>query len=87
VATHRSAEKRARQAEKRRQGNRPVRGRLRGAVKDVHAAILAGDAEAARGSLRRAERVLRKAASRGVIPAQRASRKVSRLARAVARLS
>jgi small subunit ribosomal protein S20 len=82
LATHKSAEKRARQALKRRARNRQVRSRLRSAVKEVRDALATGR-EGAVESLRRAEGILRKAASKGVIPKKRASRQVARLTRAV----
>ena len=83
MATHKSAVKRARQALRRRDRNRQVRTRLRSAVKAVREAVATGDREQATLSLRQAEGILRKAASKGVIPKQRASRQVARLARAV----
>jgi len=87
VANHKSAAKRARQDEKRRERNRGERSRVRSVVKGVREAADAGDAETARQRLHEAERTLRKAASKGVIPKQRASRKVSRLARRLNKLS
>jgi small subunit ribosomal protein S20 len=84
VAAHKSAEKRARQAEKRRVHNRTVKSRVNTLVKKAREAV-AQDPAGATPSLRDAERALRKAASKGVIPARRASRRVSRLARAAAR--
>jgi small subunit ribosomal protein S20 len=86
LATHKSAEKRARQALRRRARNRQVRSRVRSAVKRVRDAIASGRREGAVEALRAAEGVLRKAASKGVIPKRRASRQVARLARAVAPL-
>lgn len=83
MANHKSAAKRARQAEKRRARNRQVRSGLRNAVKKVGGAVSGGDAEAARSALRGAEGAIRKAASRGVITKKQASRKVARLARRV----
>jgi small subunit ribosomal protein S20 len=85
VARHKSAAKRARQEERRRIRNRGVRSRVKSAVKKVRTAVGAGDAEQRAAALREAEGVLRRAASRGVIPKQRASRLVSRLARQVHR--
>jgi small subunit ribosomal protein S20 len=85
VATHKSAEKRARQSEKRRVRNRAVRSHVKTRVARVRSALAGGDAAGAAQQLRDAERVLRKAASQGVIPVQRASRTVARLAKAVAR--
>jgi small subunit ribosomal protein S20 len=80
VASHASAEKRARQAAKRRARNRHQRSRMRTAVKQAQTAIPGGGPPAA-AALKQAESVLRRAASRGLIPKQRASRQVSRLAR------
>jgi small subunit ribosomal protein S20 len=82
LATHKSAEKRARQALRRRARNRQVRSRVRSAVKAPRAAATAGQPEGLTASVRAAESLLRRAASKGVIPKKRASRLVSRLARA-----
>jgi small subunit ribosomal protein S20 len=87
LANHKSAEKRARQALKRRERNRNVKSEARTRVKAVRAAVGAGDAEAARERLRQAERSLRKAASKGVLKKATAGRTVSRLSRAVHGLS
>ena len=82
MANHKSAKKRARQALKRRARNRHVRTGVRTAVKNARGAVASGDADSADAALRRAEGTLRRAASKGVIPAKRASRQVSRLAKA-----
>jgi small subunit ribosomal protein S20 len=82
VADHKSAHKRARQALRRRSRNRHQQTRVRSAVKRVRAALAEGDSEATAGALRNAESLLRRAASKGVIPWKRASRQVSRLAKA-----
>jgi small subunit ribosomal protein S20 len=84
LATHKSAVKRARQALRRRARNRQVRSHLRSAVKDARTALESGPRDGAAEALRTAEGVLRRAASKGVIPKKRASRQVSRLARALA---
>jgi small subunit ribosomal protein S20 len=83
LANHKSAEKRARQALKRRVRNRDVKSEVRTRIKTVRAAVGAGDVQAAREQLRLAERSLRKASSKGVLKKTTASRSVSRLARAV----
>ena len=83
MANHKSAEKRARQAIKRRDRNRITTGPVRSSVKALRAAIAAGDGETARTQLRLAERAFRKAASKGAIKKTTASRSISRLARAV----
>jgi small subunit ribosomal protein S20 len=85
MATHRSAEKRARQALKRRTRNRAAKAQVRTLIKSVRAAVERGDGEGAQRELRSAERLLRKAASKGAIKKKKASRSVSRLARSVHR--
>lgn len=87
MANHKSALKRARQDEKRRLRNRQVRTRVRSAVKTLRTAIESGDHPSAQTALREAERLIRRAASKGVIPAARADRSVSRLSKAVHQLS
>jgi small subunit ribosomal protein S20 len=79
MANHKSARKRARQSEKRRDRNRTVRTRLRTQLKRANTAI-AGSGDAA-AEVRGAEALLRRAASKGVIPKKRASRLTSRLAK------
>lgn len=82
MAHHKSAKKRARQSPKRRARNQSARSGVKTAVKKVRGAVEAGDGEAARQALTRAESLIRRAASKGVIPAARANRQISRLARA-----
>jgi small subunit ribosomal protein S20 len=82
VAHHKSALKRVRQDEKRRARNRNVLGSMRTSVKKFRAALESGDPAAA-DKLRAAESVIRRAASKGVIPKRRASRHVARLTRAL----
>jgi small subunit ribosomal protein S20 len=84
VARHKSAQKRARQDAKRREHNRAVRSRTRAVVKQLRTEIEAGS-EAVGQHLRDAERALRRAASKGIVPKGRASRLVSRLHKAAAR--
>jgi small subunit ribosomal protein S20 len=86
VASHKSARKRARQALRRRARNRHQQSRVRTAVKRAEEAIAEGNAESAGGALRTAESLLRRAASKGAIPRKRASRQVSRLAKAAHQL-
>jgi small subunit ribosomal protein S20 len=81
LANHKSALKRARQSIVRRKRNTHVKSTMRTHVKRFRAAIEAGDVEDAAAKLRTAERAIRKAASKGVIPARRASRSVSRLSK------
>ena len=77
LATHESAKKRARQAEKRRERNRTVKSRVKSALKAFGAAV-ESDKTAAAARLKEAERELRRAASKGIVPARRASRKIGR---------
>jgi small subunit ribosomal protein S20 len=87
MAQHRSAEKRARQALRRRDRNRAVRSRVRGSTRAVRAALESGDVAGAATQLREAERMIRKAASKGIVKKSTASRTVARLARAVHKAS
>jgi small subunit ribosomal protein S20 len=87
VANHKSARKRARQSEKRRVRNRDVRTRVKGAVKRANQAVDSGDAGAALEAVRKAESVLRRASSKGAIPAKRASRTIARLSRSAHRIN
>ncbi len=84
MATHKSAEKRARQAERRRARNRSEKSRVRSVVKQCREALTSGGAALAE-QLRQAESALSRAAAKGVIPKRRASRTISRLARRAAR--
>ena len=81
LANHKSALKRARQSIVRRKRNTHVKSTMRTHVRRFRAAIEAGDAADAAEKLRIAERAIRKAASKGVIPRARASRSVSRLSK------
>ena len=83
MASHKSAEKRARQADKRRARNRGITSSLRTSVKAVRDAIASGDQTAAAARLHEAETALRKAATKGVLKKETASRHVSRLSKAV----
>ncbi len=86
MATHKSAEKRARQAEKRRVRNRALVSALRTREKAVREAIASGDRAAAEQRLREAERALRRAATKGVVKRTTVSRHVSRLTKSVNRV-
>ena len=84
MARHKSAQKRARQDVKRRERNRTIRSRTRSVVKTLRSELEAGAAGVVE-KLREAESALRRAATKGVIPKRRASRQVSRLAKAANR--
>ena len=85
MANTASAEKRNRQSQKRRQANLHVRSGMKGAIKKVREALVKGDAALARDALHQASRAIDKASSKGVVHRNAAARKISRLARAVAR--
>ncbi len=87
MANHPSAEKRNRQRVKRTLRNRSINSAVRTHVKTVRAAIAAKDEKAAREALAHATVALDKAASKGAMPKEAASRKVSRLASSVHKLS
>jgi small subunit ribosomal protein S20 len=85
LANTASAEKRNRQAQKRRVRNVQVRTGVKSAVKKVREAIAKGDGSAAREALQSASKTIEKAASKGVVHKNAASRKISRLAKATAK--
>ena len=84
MATHRSAKKRHAQSLKRRARNNQVRKTVRGAVRKLRDAAASGTGDKAE-MLKTAERLLRKAATKGVVHRKTASRTVSRLAKLVAK--
>jgi len=79
VANTKSAEKRNRQAEKRRARNQSVRTQVKSAVKKAREALAAKDPAKAQEALRAAARTLDKAASKGVLHKKNASRRIARL--------
>jgi small subunit ribosomal protein S20 len=80
LANHKSAQKRIRQSEKRRKRNQHIRSGMRTQIKRFGQAVEAGDASQASEAFAGAERAIRSAASKGIIPRRRADRSVSRLA-------
>jgi small subunit ribosomal protein S20 len=87
LANTASAEKRNRQAQKRRARNVQVRTGVKSAVKKVRDALEKGDSAQAKQALAAAERTLGKASSKGVVHRNAASRRIGRLAKAVAKAS
>lgn len=84
MANHKQAEKRNRQRLKRRARNLTHLSSMRTFIKRVRRALDGGDATTAKASLPAAITAITKAASKGVIHRNTASRYVSRLTRAVA---
>lgn len=83
MANIKSAQKRNRQAQKRRLRNASVRTAVRSAVKRAREAIAAREPGKAEEALREATRALGKAASKGVLHPRNASRRIARLAHAL----
>lgn len=79
MANIKSAEKRARQNVKRFERNRILRVTARTHIKQARAAIAAGDSAAAQEAIAKAEVALDRAASKGVIHSNNASRRKSRI--------
>lgn len=80
---HRSAQKRARQSVKITQRNMSVKSAMKTKVKAVTAAAEAKDVETAKKALAAAVPALAKSAAKGAIHKRNASRKISRLTKAV----
>ncbi len=85
MANHKSAEKRIRQAPKRAARNAMIRKTMRTFIKRVRAAVESKDGETAKVALAEAIRKIDKAATKGVIHKNQASRRVSRLTKLVAK--
>ncbi|NIM68968.1 MAG: 30S ribosomal protein S20 [Xanthomonadales bacterium] len=79
MANSLSARKRARQAEKRRLANASQRSRVRTSIKQVLAAIKAGDKAAAEAAYRAAVPLIDRSVSRGIMHRNKAARHKSRL--------
>jgi small subunit ribosomal protein S20 len=79
MPNHKSAEKRMRQNEKRRDVNRNNRGRLRTSIRKLRAALTAGEAGAVQELLPATISTIDKAVQKGVIHRNAAARYKSRL--------
>ncbi len=87
MANTASAKKAVRKIERRTEVNRARRSRMRTFVRKVEEAIAAGDAALASTALHNAVPEMMRAAQKGVVHKNTASRKVSRLSAAVKALS
>ena len=87
MANTSSAKKAARKIERRAEVNKSRLSRVRSSVRKVEEAIASGDRTAAAAALKTAEPVIMRAAQRGVVHKNNASRKVSRLAHRIAKLA
>ncbi len=86
MANTKSARKATRVIARRTDVNKARRSLLRGSMRKVEEAIASGDRSTAAAALKAAEPVIMRAAQRGVVHKNQASRKVSRLAHRVAKL-
>jgi small subunit ribosomal protein S20 len=86
MANTTSAKKATRKIARRAAINKSRRSRMRIFVRKVEEAIASGDAKVARDALQQAEPEMMRAAQKGVVHKNTASRKVSRLAHRIAAL-
>lgn len=87
MANIKSAKKRARQSEKRRAHNASRRSMLRTSIKNVLKAIDAMDKSAAEAAFKKAEPIIDRMATKGLIHANKAARHKSRLSARLRALS
>ena len=83
LANIKSAKKRVITSQKREEHNQGIRSAVKTSVKKVESLVEAGDKEAASKALLDATSTIDKAASKGILNKNNASRKVSRLSKAV----
>jgi small subunit ribosomal protein S20 len=83
LANHKSAIKRARQNTIRQNRNKSVKTRTKNVVKSVRSAVEKNDSDLAVKQLNTAKSMLAKAAKKGVIHKNAASRKISRLSKLI----
>jgi small subunit ribosomal protein S20 len=79
LANSAQSRKRARQGEKSRQHNAPLRSRFRTAIKKVQAAVEGGDKQAAEAAYKDAVSIIGKTEGKGLIHKNKAARHKSRL--------
>ncbi len=87
MANHKSAIKRNRQDHKRNARNTSYRTQVKTHTKKVMSDVAENNVEAARKSLKEAEAMIAKVASKGVLHSRAASRKISGLAKKVHQMS
>lgn len=83
MANHKSAEKRARQNEKRRVRNKAVKTRIKHVTKEVRLSAGETSKEEALAKLKAAQSIVDNALKKGVIHKKTAARKISRLSKLV----
>jgi small subunit ribosomal protein S20 len=87
MANTTSAKKATRKIARRTEINKARRSRVRSFVRKVEEAIADGNKTTALAALRAAEPEIMRAAQKGVVPRNSASRKVSRLSQRIAKLA
>lgn len=87
MAQHKSAKKRIRRNQRRKVINSARTGRVRTSVKDVEVAIASGDKTKAQAAFKKAMPEVMRGAGKGVVAKRTASRKLSRLAQRIKKLS
>jgi small subunit ribosomal protein S20 len=87
MANTSSARKAARKIARRTEINKARRSRMRGVLRKVEEAIATGDQGKAQEAMKSAEPALMRAARQGQVHKNTASRKVSRLTHAIAKLA
>jgi len=87
LANHKSALKRARQNEVKRINNKGYKTRVKKAVKEVRTALSDNSVDQAKKSFVKTVSIVQKAASKGIIHRNQASRKISRLATQINQLT
>ena len=87
LANIKSAKKRILVTETRAARNKSIRSEVKTAIKKVEAAVAANDKDAAKAALTVAISTIESASSKGVYHKNTASRKVSRLAKAVSAMA
>ena len=87
MANIKSAKKRILVNRTKAERNKAIKSGIKTAVKKVNSAIQSGDQAAAKAALVDATTVIDKAATKGVLHSNTASRKVSRLAQAVNKMA
>ncbi len=87
MATHKSAIKRQKQAEKKHLINKSAKSALKTLAKKVEQAVEAKNTDLAKESLVKAMKAYDKAASQGILHRSTSSRKISRLSTKVGKIS
>lgn len=87
MATHKSAIKRQKQAEKKHLVNKSVKSALKTIAKKVEQAAAAKNSDAAKEALSKAMKAYDKAASQGILHKNTASRKIARLSTKVGKIA